>query len=333
MINRKNIFSLILFFCLGSIVAILFYGIGINKYPEYNSRKNRIKRIIEENVTDCLVFGSSHAGAIDTKIIGFKNGKKIISPGADLFEIRYEVASIVPKLTNLDTVLISFSYFTMYYNNGVYLNDKGVRSRKENRIRVYATCPQAMLIDSNIGDYVMGILYPLVTNDHWERVISPQTEKKNKEPGANNKSNQSLSDKIKHLNKHAIERCNRVFRHLVPSMMKNYKGNLFKRNIQNLEKILEILNRHGIRTVLFTPPYWRSYIENTPIEYRDGCAGAILKIQEKYNMEYYDLSSVKDFQNHPNLFSDSDHVDNKNKEAVAKFNKLLRQALSNSQQK
>jgi hypothetical protein len=78
-----------------------------------------------------------------------------------------------------------------------------------------------------------------------------------------------------------------------------------------LSRTIERLQSRGIQVILFTPPYYRMYSEyfeeqgSTIIEQGKQAAG---RLQEIYQVPYYDFSMDAEIISHPELFYNSDHL-------------------------
>lgn len=80
--------------------------------------------------------------------------------------------------------------------------------------------------------------------------------------------------------------------------------------------------------MFFTPPYWPTYLRETPPEYMAATKAAMVQLKKQYGVEHYDLSADGYFYKHPEPFINSDHLDTRNRKAVAAFNKRLRKSMN-----
>lgn len=65
---------------------------------------------------EAIAVGNSHAGAIDFQELKL-NGFRIAGGGNDIFEVEYQIKSLLPKLSNLKMVFLNISYFTFHSDN------------------------------------------------------------------------------------------------------------------------------------------------------------------------------------------------------------------------
>jgi hypothetical protein len=95
-----------------------------------------------------------------------------------------------------------------------------------------------------------------------------------------------------------------------------------------LARLIERLQANDVRVILYTPPYYDSYTrhfsEQVPgtIEAKNA---AVKYLQAQYQIEYFDFSNDPAIINRPELFFNSDHVNNCGRKA---FTEHLLQAMS-----
>lgn len=88
---------------------------------------------------------------------------------------------------------------------------------------------------------------------------------------------------------------------------RSYCMDFKKRNseLNNLNKIFSNLKNNEIDVIVFIPPYTKAYLERLSPELRLSLTNDIQKISEKYNFDFYDLSSK--FENF-DIFTNHTHV-------------------------
>jgi hypothetical protein len=78
-----------------------------------------------------------------------------------------------------------------------------------------------------------------------------------------------------------------------------------------LARTIQRLQSEGIRVILFTPSYYEKYNEYFM---KDGSGiiadmrGSIDRLQQTYQVEYYNFSREREIVSHPELFYNSDHL-------------------------
>src|SRR6185503_12065754 len=83
--------------------------------------------------------------------------------------------------------------------------------------------------------------------------------------------------------------------------------------LEALAQTIEHFQTNGVRVILFTPPYYEAYtahFSNQAADTIDQMRQAVSLLQEKYHVEYFDFSNDPDIITHPELFLNSDHVNN-----------------------
>ena len=88
---------------------------------------------------------------------------------------------------------------------------------------------------------------------------------------------------------------------------KNSKMSLLGTNLQLLKKLLTETDKMNIHSILFTPPAWKSYIENIDMKQFSLMKKSIGSLLKKYpKVKYYDFMNDNRFQQSD--FKDADHL-------------------------
>jgi hypothetical protein len=78
-----------------------------------------------------------------------------------------------------------------------------------------------------------------------------------------------------------------------------------------LARTIELLQAREVRVVLFTPAYYEKYtlyFEEQGIGSRDRMHESVQRLQQTYQVAYYDLSHDLTLVSSPELFYNSDHL-------------------------
>lgn len=323
-IKNSFLFLLIGFFIFGGL-----FFVGKTNFKKYEKFEKRIIRIIKTKRKATLVFGSSHASSIRLELLGLKPGWNLAGAGADLFEVDYEVRTLVSKMKNIKTVFISMSYFSFLYDNAAYIDENGQYSRAEKRSELYAIYPSWRFIKGDFKNYIFGKLYPIFTEDHWETVFTNLfgnkriKKKKRRRP----KKELDIIAKIELLNRAENRQGKNGIADTKIEIMKQNHPDLEKHTYKLLTDLIVHLKENNIRIIFFTPPYWKAYNDSYPLRYKEVMYNNMDKILKQFNVEYYNFSESEFFQKRPELFHNSDHL---NKEGFAVFNPMLKAAMNNN---
>ncbi len=322
----KRVYKILLFLSITVFVFITLFTIGRINYPAYGIQKKRIKKILaNKDQVRALVVGASHGIAIRPEYLGFENGVNLCDGGTDLFEIDYKLRSLLPRLPNVDTIIISISYFSFSYDNAVYQHPKnGGHTRSEKRREVYATYPSFRWIKGDIGNFFAGKLYPLVTEDHWEKVFNHASELV---AAVDILRKQKTAPKLYNtpaaLDQHGRRRAKSEYANHIHNMKKNH-SELEKHTNSLMNHLVRYLKEKDIRTIFVISPFWRSYIDSFPDYYKDLLTDNLSFLINTYDIEIYNFSESAYFQNRPELFHNSDHL---HKNSYGIFCRLLKKAM------
>lgn len=111
---KKFSIHLFVFLIIGIILFLILDTIADNYHPIGGFRiREAIKN--SKNI-EVIAVGNSHSCSIDFNELNLK-GYRIAEGGNDIFEVDYQIRSLVPKLHNLKLVLFNISYFTFQNDN------------------------------------------------------------------------------------------------------------------------------------------------------------------------------------------------------------------------
>jgi hypothetical protein len=258
-----------------------------------------------------LAIGNSHAGAIAPEAL--EPGSLILPfPWNDLADVNHQLRTLVPRLPQLQVVLITVSYFTLHWSNDA-LGDEGLL---DSRRKFHAVAPGWKPVEGDVESLVQGKTYWIARPDHWLGVFS----------GIRG-SPMELDDLGEHLEEfrtdsflvaHAEDR--------VPHTLDQAREMLEldpvlpEANQARLVDLLAYLDEEGVCVVLYTPPFhWRYrelYGDAPSLEEMNR---RIRRISAKTGVPWLDHSD------HPmsgdaRWFVDSDHLNN---EGRARFTDLI----------
>jgi len=297
-------------------------------YPKYRLQRERIRDFIRGG-GNVFVLGSSHAAAFNHQIMTQAIGKKAISladPGADLYEISYQIDS-VSRETDRAVYVIAMSPFFFHYNNNLY-KIGGVRTRNEKHFKLYAIYRNyGKIVDGDVSNLALGFLHPLINDDmfasflDYPRMRSAMAEGLDmlfpggagypvRKAGKKAKKPRPVcvpEAKARQLDRHAKKRLRYVFsRNIIPNMVGNAErpipeatfdefGGVISRNADDL-------------FILFVPPYWPAYYDQIPRVMKKVFLKRLYGLGVNENVRVYDYSAFRDVLDCPCCFSNSDHL-------------------------
>jgi len=140
------------------------YWLGKPHYADEDLRSD-LQKVRDLEEARAVVVGASHGKGVDLEQLGLE-GQNLSHNGQDLFEMAYIARSASERAPKLETVFIALSYFTFAFDNAAD-DRRGVRDRIGRRIEMYSAFPRAAFIPGDHAEYAKGLLYPVVTRDHF----------------------------------------------------------------------------------------------------------------------------------------------------------------------
>ena len=262
-----------------------------------------------------ISLGNSHSGAIDFDTYGME-GQVLARAGTDLFEVKLYADSVAPLLPNLETVFIAISYFSFTKDNVLSEDTQNLR------IELYGMLPTWMPLPGDTKSLILGKLHryfrimSIVRPDNWQNVFKNALENKTVTeytPSWSAKT-KTLWGECPHFTQDELDAIgNEIASKAANNHLKFLRldPNIPVQSYQALTDTIEMLQNRGIRVVLFTPPYFSSYNERfyeIAPEMIESMHLAVDKISADYNVEYYDAASLVEFSTRPELFYNSDHL-------------------------
>ncbi len=175
--TNKNMFIRhTVFVAIFSIIISILYYIGSQFYSTYWFPQTKVMHFLKNrDKAEVVLLGSSHALCVSFDELGIKEGTgySISALGSDMFEIAYHVRTAVLPTPNLKTVLVSMSYFSFLYDHGAFRKN-GKNDMAGKRREMYASYPAWGFLPGDLAYYIEGKLYPVITEDHWEKVFTQE---------------------------------------------------------------------------------------------------------------------------------------------------------------
>ena len=114
---KHHLISAIIFATGGLLLAIGLLALSEYYAPRYPSEKFIIRQLLNKaERLDAVVVGNSHTLAIDMRTLGY-DGYRIAQAGNDVFEVEYQLRTLLPKLPHVKTVFYVVSYFMFHVDN------------------------------------------------------------------------------------------------------------------------------------------------------------------------------------------------------------------------
>jgi hypothetical protein len=272
---------------------------------------------------------------VDFSILGIE-GQSLAFAAADLFEIEKYAAALDGRLPRLKTAFITISYYSFSRDNAD-LVESDMR-----RIRFYSMVPVRSPIEGDLTNFLLGKLesythvMSVVRSDHWKGVWQKLFTDSIPEGMFvyDGVTTTSIWGECSHytaeqLDSHAQHV---AIRNVNSSLQMAYAHpGLEKDSYDALTRTIEHLQSRGIRVVLLTPAYherYNQYFAQDGSEIKERMQLAVEKLQQTYGVEYYDFSVDPEFPTHPELFYNSDHLNECGSRVLSE--KLLEKMKENS---
>jgi hypothetical protein len=295
------------------IVSFIVYTLN-NAVPNISDNERlTIREILEsKDSLFSITFGRSHAASLDYKYWD-KRGYNLALGGRDLASILYQIQFLVPRLNQLEEVIIFITFSTFYYDNEAISHGNLNDARKS----LYYSIPSYKIINSNdLSNFFFGKLVPFVQADHGYSLLKKNIN--TEDLGVWRNWSDSYMDSIdmfrsgkKQAEMHSRDRY----------LSEMYNPSIVNDNVQNLSRILSFLEENDIECIVLTSPYYNSYINEFPQKDISEMYLVISKLQERHAFKYYDFSIDIEFATNFRLFHNADHLNSEGKMLFTK--KLL----------
>jgi len=314
------------------LIAACLYQVSEKVEAVYPILTKRYQQLFDQKEDiEAITLGSSHSVAIDFKILGLK-GYHLWDFGEDLFESEYKVRYILDQLPQLKTVFLNVPYPIFVHDNArSYLG-----SIYKNRAKLHYVTQQFELIQGDVNAFAKGKLAPLARYDHWvflpkhfiqdSKTITPVKETLSIEylgVDGNMRGETEGFQNAAELDEVALLKLEEHLKAIHQSKQQLY---IEKHTFQALEEIIQLLKARNTQLILYTSPFYSSYVEAFPKDILQEFRLKITELKQKHQVNYYDFSEHQDFLDQPAYFQDGNHLSTQG--AIA-FSKLLQQTLDN----
>jgi len=281
-----------------------------NTMALWNDQKHMREMLSRSSEIEALAIGNSHMGCLQFERLGYR-GHRFARSAGDLFEIRYHLEQLIPRMKAVQTVFFSISYGSFHEDNAAS-DEVNIR-----RADVYTSLPSWQFIDGDFGNFVRGktrLLIPftsLLRKDNWQGVFYALLGKTGKteqfvEIAQDDCSYMETEEWIDHAKTNRVAKLVRLQKQMLAS-----RPDLVNNTYNTLVSTIRFLRQRGIRTVFFTPPYPKMYTDcfrSCLPETLATMKSRMRRLQQTENIEYYDLSQDDEFVTERRLFKDSDHL-------------------------
>jgi hypothetical protein len=305
-------------------VVVLLYLAGRDVYWDIGIDADR-QALARMTTHHAILLGTSHGHDLSLSDAGF-DGADMTHGGQDLFEMAYMTRSVRRRARHLDTVLISLSYFSFVFDNSAYEVD-GVRTRVGRRISLYGGFARLAFIPGDSAEYLKGLLYPVVTEDHYRAGfgalgalltggrLGSGAPAAAPEPPPRRRSETWVA-------RQAERRC-KLFGDYARNMSEHHPG-LAEDTFESTLELARELRAASVRVLFFTPPYRRPYNACFDARYQSQTRANGRRLASESGTPYLDFSHDPSFVDDPALFEDSDHL---NEEGRVVFSRMFKREL------
>jgi hypothetical protein len=284
----------------------------MNVYAQ--SQAERFSALMADSAeVEAIALGNSHSEAIDFGVLGLQ-GHRLARGGTDLFEVKLYAQSVTPVLPKLRVAFIAISYFSFARNNLLFDDTRNLR------IELYALLPTWRPLPGDHRLWLLGKLQryfrimSLVRPDNWHDVFMAGLTVKTEEAADPMTTSLTPWGTCAHYTASQLEVMGNdigtkaASRHLESLALDPL---VETQAYEALAQTVELLQSHGVRVVLFTPPYYAAYnqrFSEVAPAMINNMYRAVENLQAQYAVEYYDAAALPAFSTHPELFFNSDHL-------------------------
>ena len=317
--------------------SVVFLGVGIiilmglvraANYldPPQSALGFRIHELLTNHLNvRAISVGHSHNVALDYRVLGYDAYGAWYS-SSDLFEVEYELRWLVPRLKNLEIVLIPIAYFGFHHDNSCS------ESGKTHRMQYYEVFNRWPPIKGDIGLFLRSKVNSVIRPDHGEALVRAvlfgrvqKTLGVDPEDGHRIQPSAFEPMSYEDLDTFTRESPSGVSAHL---KMQDHADEAHPHLSEDIYacvvRIIKFLQARDIRVVFFTPPYFVTYTELYYPETIRSMKARMQQLVDEYGVEYYNFSTDEDLIYNNLLFADDDHL---NADGAVVFSKKLREAM------
>lgn len=309
-------------FVAGAIgIGWVLHDLRLEFAPPEAGAKQRIESLLERAPDlRILTVGNSHGSAVHQASVGRRNGS-IWLLAEDVWEIESQLEYLLPRMPELDTLLFTASFGTLYHDNAHTTHP----SRDTVRRFFYAQPPGYPMIDGDWVNWFEGrMTTALVRSDHWEPVFAPLFGVEEDGGAADDDGTPRIVARDREPMTH--ERLAEDAATNVLPRHAEFEENMLELNPDVVDDTTEVLRRvvamcreRDVRVVFFTPPYSRPYLAGVDPEQRATLERVMAALTETDGVEYHDFSDEPTIADDPTNFVNADHLSAKGAEAFTKL--------------
>jgi hypothetical protein len=301
-----------------AVLVGTLYAIGYSTYESPLRRSDR-KNLARMATQSAVVLGSSHGFAIVPAKMGL-DGVNLAHGGQDVFEMAFMARAVKRSAPYLKVVIFTVSYFTFAFDNAAYLKN-GKQTRIGRRIVMYSAFSSDGFIPGDLSSYVKGVLWPVVTRDHWMSIFLQGVSRRKALPETGDLPPSAKRDRHvaseRRIESDAKGRC-RDYSALTRNMSSNHRG-LEADAFQVLRDVSRELEESGVRVVLVTPPFTDAYDDCFDSKRQRAARRLAARIASETGAEYVDAGAEDEFAKNPEYFANSDHLNREGKVAFSRW--------------
>jgi hypothetical protein len=345
---KKHFINSLLFIAGGSVLAVLLFLGGQYFHPSRVQNVLLRQLMSKADSVEVLCTGDSLNLAIDFDAMEY-NGYVMWRPAADSFEIRYTLEYLVPRLPNLQTVLIGVSSFS-------FLNNADDKDYLTIRQELYTNIPSFRWIRGDMKNFILGKIGLVVRKNHWREtyLYLLQTSKtflktcfmssgkshimsyndiqakfinkrrRNFSVGLSGQKARDFSVPWDTLIKNPERLSAFIHQKHLERVVKN-NPDYIEDSYNELSSIIAYLRLRGVRLILYSPPVFYRYTEQFNDKTIREMKQLMTDLQNKLNVEYYDFSVDSEFIYKKIYFSDDVHM---NATGARLFSKKLKLSIA-----
>ncbi len=372
--------------------------LAITEYyaPRYPVEKFKIRQLLKNADTlEAVVVGNSHTLAIDMQALDY-DGYCMAQGGNDVFEIEYQLRTLLPKLPHVNTVFYVVSYFMFHVDNaalfahmahfptdesfqafltqfpyaealiipvleknaqGIFIDLDRIQPANKQKLgaawhvmtdqisggtssreRYYIAIPSFTWVNGDIWNFLISKFSPLLRDDHWLGVWTAMLHPQYSFQHATNRTfeldeygqptqayffnHQSHDELIRNVHERVQLRQN----YLIGVSLKNHPD-LIEDAFQSVAETVRALQQRQIRVIFCTPPYFEAYSKAFDPNVREAMRQQMQRLQEMFDVEYYDFSNDPELSRNETIFCDSHHL---NRVGAAMFSRKLKEQFTRS---
>ena len=301
-----------------ALIVAALYALAAERYESPQIRSDR-RNLARMTTGTLLVLGSSHGFNLLPKEMGFE-GVNLAHGGQDGFEMGYMARAVKRASPNLRTVVFTLSYFTFFFDNAAYLQG-GRNTRIGRRVGMYSAFRSFPHIPGDGTSFVKGVLYPVVTSDHWKSLLWPSPSDAPAYVKASGLPPNSKGDKQvaseSSIATHARRRCSQ-YKKLIRNMTSHHE-NLDDDVYAFLRNVSGELEDAGVRVVLVIPAYYETYNACFDAKRQAQTRRLAKRLAKETGAELIDAGTEPEFSNNSEFFSNSDHMNRNGKVAFSRW--------------